>query len=673
MTQAAAGQSAEYSTGRPSAEKILAGLNGAQLAAVTHENGPALVVAGAGSGKTRVLTRRIAYLIEAHEISPYEVLAITFTNKAADEMRERVAGLVGPVAKRMWISTFHKACVQMLRRDAHRLGYPNNFTIYDHTDSARLVRDVVRELDFDEKLFPYRKIHQRISTCKNLLQSADFVANNTQSRQDEVLASVYAEYQLRIKAAGAMDFDDLLFETVNLLTHNSEVLKHYQTTFAHILVDEYQDTNAAQNELVSLLGRAHRNVFVVGDSDQSIYAFRGADIDNIHRFDTAFGEDCSTYVLEQNYRSTQLVLDAANALIANNVERVSKNLWTDSKHGAPISTYCGDDAYDEARFVAREIQRLCEETDISPGDIAIFYRSNAQSRVIEEIFVEEGLPYKVVGGTRFYDRREVRDALGFLRAAVNPADIIAVKRVLNLPARGIGQTSQERIASHARQQDITFSEALRDASAAGVKGKPAKGIAEFVELLNQLQELVLDGPQAVITQALEKSGYNEALSAEDTDEAYNRLENLEELADSAVGFKTCDQFLEQIALVNDTDELPDGGVVSLMTLHAAKGLEYPVVFYTGLEEMLSPHFRSMTEPKDLEEERRLAYVGITRAEQRLYLTFATQRIVHGQTTYNPPSRFLTEVLSKIDESQVEDRSVNVIGRGRSYSRSGLYR
>ncbi len=671
----------------PASSEILAGLNPAQQAAVTHGDGPALVVAGAGSGKTRVLTRRIAYLIDHAQVNPYEVLAITFTNKAADEMRERVAELIGPIAKQMWISTFHRACVQILRRNAHRLDFPNSFTIYDQSDATRLVRDIVSTLGYDSKLFPHRKIYNRISSCKNLLQSPEFVAENAQSRSDQVLADVYEQYQDSLQAAGAMDFDDLLGKTVQLLATDEEMRNHYQSAFAHILVDEYQDTNAAQNELVRLLGQKHRNVFVVGDSDQSIYAFRGADIENINRFDRAFGEDCATYVLEQNYRSTQPVLDAANALIAKNMARIPKSLWTETAGGAPIFTYRGDDAYDEARFVARQIRKLGEPgggtatsaargataTGTNPADIAVFYRSNAQSRAIEEVFVEEGLPYKVIGGTRFYDRKEVRDALGFLRVAVNPADVAAAKRVLNLPARGIGKTSMDRLEQHANRHDMSFSSALRQAGEAGLKGKPAKGVAEFVGLLDELREIVPDGPHAVIAHALDKSGYSDALIAEDTDDANNRLENLTELLDTAAGYETCEQLLEQVALVNDTDELPDGGQVSLMTLHAAKGLEYPVVFFTGLEESLCPHYRSLAAPEDLEEERRLAYVGITRAQQTLYLTLATRRTLHGQATYNTPSRFLTEITSDVTEEQIQDLSDNVIGRGTGFSRSGLYR
>ena len=661
--------------------KILAGLNAAQHAAVTHGTGPALVVAGAGSGKTRVLTRRIAFLIADHEVDPYEVLAITFTNKAADEMRARVAGLIGPVAERMWISTFHRACVRILRRDGHRLGYPSSFTIYDQADSARLVRDVIASLGFDPKQVPYRKLLQRISACKNLLQTPAFVAENAQGRQDEILAEIFEQYQASLLAAGAMDFDDLLAQAVNLLKSNADVLHHYQNVFAHVLVDEYQDTNAAQNELVRQLGQSHRNVFVVGDSDQSIYAFRGADIGNINRFETAFGEDCATYVLEQNYRSTQVVLDAANALIAQNLARVSKNLWTDTAGGTPIFTYCGDDAYDEARFVVREIQRLCADPgptesgqhQIVTGqpalsDVAVFYRSNAQSRVIEEICLEQGLFYKVVGGTRFYDRKEIKDALAFLRSAVNPADVIAIKRVFNLPARGIGKVSIDRLESYATAHNITFSEALNHGTEAGVKGKAAKGIVEFAQLHANLVALVPDGPQAVLSHALEESGYLAALTLEDTDDARNRLENLEELIISATEYETCEQFVEQVALVNDTDEIPDTGVVSLMTLHAAKGLEYPVVFFTGLEESLCPHFRSMSDPDGLEEERRLAYVGITRAQQRLYLSFATQRITHGQANYNTPSRFLAEITRAVDPQQMHDLSDNVIGRGTRRSR-----
>lgn len=666
--------------------EILTQLNGVQRDAVVHGEGPALVVAGAGSGKTRVLTHRIAYLINSRGIAPHEVLAITFTNKAADEVRERVVKLIGPAAKTMWISTFHRACVRILRQNAHHIDYPNSFTIYGQTDSASVVRDTIRDLNYDPKQFPHRAMQQRISRAKNALQSAGFVAETAEAHNQRVLDEVYDEYQKRLHAAGAMDFDDLLLLTVQLLSTTPDVLEHYQRTFSHILVDEYQDTNAVQNKLVTLLGRDHSNVFVVGDSDQSIYAFRGADINNINRFVNAFGEDCATYVLEQNYRSTQVVLDAANSLIGNNIERVPKNLWTDAASGAPLVNYQADDAYDEANFVAREIQKLCfgagaggttgvngtggttgvNGTAYNLNDIAIFYRSNVQSRVMEEVLIDQGLPYLIIGGTRFYERKEVRDAMGFLRAAVNPADEVAVKRVLNLPARGIGATSVSRIGEYARRQGVSFSEALRHAASAGVKGKALNGIAAFVKLHDALRYQIPAGPEQVLELALTESGYRKALEAENTDDVRSRLDNLGELLVSAARYETCDQFLEQVALVNDTDELPDSGMVSLMTLHSAKGLEYPVVFFTGLEESLCPHFRALGEDGGLEEERRLAYVGITRAQERLYLTHATRRATYGVTNYNTSSRFLEEAVSNINPEMLDDRSEYVYGRGVGY-------
>ena len=615
------------------------------------------MIAGAGSGKTRVLTRRIAHLVSVEGVSPFEILAITFTNKAAQEMKERVAQLVGPVAEKMWVSTFHSACVRILRRDAGRLGYPTSFTIYDQSDAVRLVTYVLRELNLDSKRFPPRSVHAQISTAKNDGLSPDQYSARAEQPFEVRIAEVYREYQHRLVTAGAMDFDDLLLNTVELFKTAPDVLEHYQRRFRHVLVDEYQDTNRVQNELVCLLGADHRNVFVVGDSDQSIYRFRGADVRNILEFDQAF-PDRDLLVLDQNYRSTQNILDAANAVIANNAGRAPKDLWTDSGRGPKILRYHADDEGDEAQWIAKQIGQYHASEQIRWGDAAIFYRTNAQSRVLEEAMFRGGVPYKVIGGTRFYDRREVKDALAYVRAANNPADEVSVKRILNVPKRGIGDTTVGRIDAWVRLHDVTFVEGLRRIDETGVGGRAVKGIAAFTELLDELAAMAERGPAALLEQALERSGYAEELVAEHSVEADGRLENLAELVGTARGYDTVDEFLEQVSLVADTDQLPDAATdgdtsqVLLMTLHAAKGLEFPVVFLLGLEDGVFPHVRSLGDPVELEEERRLAYVGITRARQRLVLTHAWSRNLWGSSQYNPPSRFLEEIPEHLVE-QVE--------------------
>ena len=627
----------------PGATSLLEGLNPAQQEAVTHHEGPLLVVAGAGSGKTRVLTHRIAHLIADHGVSPFEILAITFTNKAADEMRQRVAALVGPVAAKMWVSTFHSACVRILRRDAARLDYPSSFTIYDQADAVRLTGYVIRDLNLDPKRFPPRGVHATISAAKNDLVRADEYAERAQVIYERKVADVYTEYQARLRRAGAMDFDDLLMVAVELFQKNPDVLERYQRRFGHILVDEYQDTNRVQNELVLLLGGAHRNVCVVGDSDQSIYQFRGADIRNILEFEEAF-PDATVVVLEQNYRSTQTILDAANAVIANNLGRKPKELWTDQGGGRAIARYHADDEGDESQWVAHEISRLHDEGEARWGDVAVFYRTNAQSRVIEEQLMRQGIPYRVIGGTRFYDRREVKDALAYLKAVVNPVDEVSLKRVLNVPKRGIGDSTVGRLDAWANSHGVAFVEALRQAGDAGVKGPAVKGIAAFLELFDALGELVAGGPAPLLEAVLERTGYAAELEAEHSVEAEGRLENLAELVGVAREFESVDEFLEQVSLVADTDELEeDDSYVVLMTLHSAKGLEYPNVFLIGLEDGVFPHLRALGEPEQLEEERRLCYVGITRARRRLYLSHAWSRMLYGATQYNPPSRFLDEI------------------------------
>ena len=938
------------------ADDLLEGLNPAQYEAVTHGDGPLLVVAGAGSGKTRVLTHRIAHLIKVHGVSPFEILAITFTNKAAGEMKERIGRLVGPVAEKMWVSTFHSACVRILRRDATLLGYPSAFTICDQADAVRLTGYVLRDLNIDPKRFPPRSVHATISAAKNDGLSAEDYLERASVIHERRIGEVFEEYQARLRKAGAMDFDDLLGVTVELLRTEPQVLDHYRNRFGNVLVDEYQDTNPVQNDLVMLLGEEHRNVCVVGDLDQclvpgtlvrtpdgerpiedirvgdrvlgtighrslvpatvtatkvgrydgliaevragdtflrgtphhvvpsrvtavdgthpvwlaqtragsvevgvdrpagarrcwvldvfgdgedaraavdhirgsidglddrvalkqlladrvllaefphvvddrvdhvaltmfgsgsaslvvsgghetarrdytqalglatgladaggmdirrrmmvgdavydytplshlrrgmtilveedgglvertvdsvelveyrgpvhdlqvdeahtyvaaapghgrdvgagllvhnSIYAFRGADMRNLLEFENTF-PDATTVVLEQNYRSTQTILDAANAVIAHNTARKPKDLWTDEGPGSKIVRFQGDDEAEESQWIAHQISSLHDRGDVLWSDFAVFYRTNAQSRVLEEQFLRSGIPYRVVGGLRFYDRREIKDAMAYLKAVVNPTDEVSVKRVLNTPKRGVGDQTVGRLDAYARAHEIPFLDALRRWDDAGASARAARGIEAFTTLLDELSLELDKGPGHVLEQILERSGYAAELEAENTLEAEGRQENLAELVGMAREYATVDEFLEQVSLVADTDQLPDStdptdtGVV-LMTLHAAKGLEFPNVFLIGLEEGVFPHMRSLTEPAELEEERRLAYVGITRARERLFLSHAWCRTLHGSTQYNPPSRFLDEIPAEL---VVEAEASRAGKSGRSSQRSG---
>jgi superfamily I DNA/RNA helicase len=848
---------------QPGPSPFTQGLNPDQLDAVVHPEGPLLVVAGAGSGKTRVLTHRIAHLID-QGVPPSAILAITFTNKAAAEMRDRVANLVGPVVKAMWVSTFHSACVRILRRDAEVIGYPRTVSIYDQADAVRLTGYVIRDLGLDAKRFTPRGVHGYISLWKNELTDPAQAVADARDIFARKHADVYTEYQARLLKAGAMDFDDLLLNVVKLFREHPDVLEHYRNRFQHILVDEFQDTNTAQNEIVLLLAGGHHNICVVGDTDQclppgtmvatpegnrpiesievgdlvlgtgglasyeigkvaevrlgrhsgqlvsirlgaaaivatpdhlvprrrmspldrgrvtvtmfdndsaqphvvecseldfierverydaalaigkrlaagarrlldrslrvdeyrfdlvsaceisvgdellvmhgdeltidtvdvvgrvshagpvydleveplhtyvangvlvhnSVYKFRGADFRNILQFEDAF-PDVTTIVLDQNYRSTQTILDAANAVIENNVERKPKSLWTDTGMGDRIVRYHAEDEGDEAMWVAGTAQQLHRDDAMNWREVAVLYRTNAQSRVIEEAFMRMGVPYKVVGGTRFYDRREIKDAVAYLRALVNPADEVSVKRVLNVPKRGVGDASVARLDEFARVEDIAFLEALRRAEEAGVAGPARRGIASFVDLLDTLHTMVGTdgvGPGDLLQAAIDRSGYLAELEAEDTVEAHGRIENLGELVGSAREFTVLDEFLEQISLVADTDDLDEEDQVVLMTLHSAKGLEFPAVFIVGVEEGVFPHTRALTEPEEMEEERRLAYVGITRAMRRLFISHAWSRMLFGSTQYNPPSRFLDE----IPETLIESKG-NVTGRS-SYGR-----
>ena len=646
-------------------------LNPDQYDAVVHQGGPLLVVAGAGSGKTRVLTQRIAWLIEGG-VHPMRVLAITFTNKAAGEMRDRVEALVGPVARQMWVSTFHAACVRILRAHADLLGFPKTFSIYDQSDAQRLVSYVIRDLGLDVKRFPARGVQARISLWKNELLTPGKAKDRATGMLESKHADVYIEYQLRLERAGAMDFDDLLMRTVQLFKQHPDVLAMYQERFEHILIDEYQDTNVSQNEIVLMLGAKHHNVCVVGDTDQSVYRFRGADFRNIMQFEEAF-PDVTTVVLAQNYRSTQNILNAANAVISNNIERKPKNLWSDSGTGDPIVRYYADDEHDEARWIAQQI-RDAHETDARQwGEMAVFYRANAQSRILEESLMRFGVPYKIIGGTRFYERREVKDALAYLRAAINEADEVNVKRVLNVPKRGIGDTSVDKLDTYARNHGQGFSFALHNAAAASVGGAALKGITAFLASLDEAGNHQSEGPAEVLRLVLKSSGYMTELENEDTVESAGRLENLAELIGFAEEFDSVDDFLEQVALVADTDQIGGENRVMLMTLHAAKGLEFPVVFLAGFEEGVFPHSRSLAEPEEMEEERRLAYVGITRARELLNVSHAWSRSLYGNTQYNPPSRFLEEIPHELFRIEGNANAQSFSGGASSFGSGGSSR
>jgi DNA helicase-2/ATP-dependent DNA helicase PcrA len=651
---------------------LLEGLNDQQRQAVKHEGSPLLIVAGAGSGKTRVLTHRIAYLLAARGVQPGQILAITFTNKAAGEMKERVAALVGARAKAMWVSTFHSACVRILRRESKRLGMSSSFSIYDAADSQRLMTMVCRDLDLDPKRFPPRSMGAQISNLKNELVDWETYASQAATPSEEMLAEIYRSYQRRLREANAFDFDDLIMTTVNLLQAFPEAAEHYRRRFRHVLVDEYQDTNHAQYVLVKeLVGPPGGEVppaelAVVGDADQSIYAFRGATIRNILQFEEDF-PDSQTILLEQNYRSTQTILSAANAVISRNLNRKPKNLWSDAGSGWPIVGYVADNEHDEATFVAETVDELSDAGHAKPRDVAVFYRTNAQSRVFEVVFLRVGFPYKVVGGVRFYERREVRDALAYLRMLANPDDVVSLRRIVNTPKRGIGDRAVAVVEVHADRERTGFWQALQDADRViGLQPRSVNAIKGFVHLMESLRTLVDagTGPATILQAVLEQTGYLAELQASHDPQDESRIENLNELEAVAHEFEeaspdgTLADFLEQVALVADTDEIPettdDAGVVTLMTLHTAKGLEFPVIFLTGMEDGVFPHMRSLNNSTELEEERRLAYVGITRARERLYLSRAVMRSAWGAPHWNPPSRFLEEVPVELVDWQRED-------------------
>jgi DNA helicase-2/ATP-dependent DNA helicase PcrA len=650
-----------------SPERYLADLNPAQREAVLATEGPLLVIAGAGSGKTRVLTYRVAHLLNTCGVKPNEILAITFTNKAAGEMRERLEDLLGPVARAIWILTFHAACGRILRREAPRLGYRSNFTIYDSADQVRLTKQCLEELERDPKRFVPRGIHAQISAAKNQLVGPEEYAQRVASFYDQTVAEVYDLYQRRLFASNAVDFDDLLMLTVRVLEHFPEALERWQKAFRYVLVDEYQDTNHAQYRLLQLLAEKHRNVCAVGDPDQSIYAFRGADIRNILEFERDFGET-RTVALEQNYRSTNTILQAANAVISHNRERKPKNLWSELGDGEPIRALEVEDEHAEARFVAAEIAARVEE-GYGGSEIAVFYRTNAQSRVLEDVLVRQAIAYQVIGGPRFYERAEIKDVIAYMQVIDNPYDAVSMQRIANRPRRGIGDTTLSKLQAHADAFGISLWEALDQADEAGIAAAPLRAVQQFHGVLQSLQAgaLELEVPE-LIERVLDRSGYSQALEAERTIESQGRLENLQELVGVAQEYQhTAEEpslsgFLQEISLYSDQDAMRgEQSLVTLMTLHNAKGLEFRAVFMIGMEEGIFPHSRSIEE-QGLEEERRLCYVGMTRAQERLTLTHASARSLYGSRSYNLPSRFLDELPERgVERHRLEPASWSKYG------------
>ena len=629
---------------------ILDGLNNKQYEAVVNTDGPCLVIAGAGSGKTKVLTHKIAYLLEEKDIKPWNILAITFTNKAANEMKTRVEGLVGEAAKDMWIGTFHSICVKILRRFIDRIGYDTSFIIFDTSDQRTLVKECLKSLDLDEKMFSDRSVLSEISNAKNeMLEPTQYMARVNEDFRKEKIAGVYALYQQRLKENNAVDFDDIINLTIKILMENPEALAYYNDKFKYVLVDEYQDTNKAQFTLVTMLASKYGNITVVGDNDQGIYSFRGADISNILNFEKDF-PGTKIIKLEQNYRCTGNILKAANAVIKNNEVKYKKELWTENDTGELPNVFCGDNEYDEASYVIEQINRLRREEYFKYSDFTVLYRMNAQSRAIEDILRREDIPYKIIGGLKFYERKEIKDAIAYLRLIFNPSDNLSLKRIINEPKRGVGKTSLDNVAKIAEDNNVSMYEVIKNAADYGLN-RVFVNTREFIEqieyLINKKEELKIS---ELIKEALNKTGYTKALENENTVEAESRIQNLEELLTVAIEFEeenaenSLGEFLEGITLSSDVDGLEESDdMVTLMTLHSAKGLEFPVVFLVGMEEGIFPGYKSIGEPKELEEERRLCYVGITRAKQYLFLTCAKQRTIFGSTTYNSPSRFLNEI------------------------------
>jgi len=635
------------------ASHLVEGLTIEQARAVTHRDGPLLIVAGAGSGKTRVLTRRIAHLLATGDARSAEILAITFTNKAADEMRHRVVDLIGDDAKSMWVATFHSACLRLLRMYPTAVGYEANFTIYDADDAQGLIDRLMKERGMDGKTPSTRAVTAMISAAKNRMESpSEWADNNSFTPRSAEIAAVYGAYVAELRKSNAMDFDDLLLNAVRLLRDNPAILANLQDRFRHILVDEFQDTNYVQNHFVTLLADRYRQICVVGDSDQSIYRFRAADVRNILEFAERF-PDAETVMLEENFRSTQNILDAANAVIRLNTSRHPKNLYTRRGQGSPIVIYKGGDEYDEATFITREVSRLRREENIGYGDMAIFYRTNAQSRVLEEIFRGAAIPYRVVSGQRFYERKEIKDALAYARLVVNPRDDQAVRRVINEPKRGVGAMAMAKLAIFAQERNESLLDAAAHADESGLTPQALRGVKAFTEIIETLRAMNNDlSPADMIGAIVEQSGLGEALRAENTEEARGRLENLGELASAAAQHQSLEEYLERMALSAESDHLDDGsGSVSMMTMHVAKGLEFEAVFVTGLEEGVFPHSRAHADPDELEEERRLCYVALTRAKAHLALSMAWTRTMWGRVVDGLPSRFLAEIPEELTDNR----------------------
>lgn len=639
-------------------------LNDKQKEAVFHTEGPLLILAGAGSGKTRVLTHRIAYLMEEKQVKPWNILAITFTNKAAGEMRERVDKLVGEAAGSVWVSTFHSACVRILRRNIGWIGFDTNFAIYDAEDQKTLMKNVCKQLQVDTKLYKERTLLSVISAAKDeLVDPQEFALQAQGNFRQETIARVYAEYQRQLKSSNALDFDDLIMKTVELFQANSDILDEYQERFRYIMVDEYQDTNTAQFKLVSLLAAKYRNLCVVGDDDQSIYKFRGANIQNILGFEKTF-PDATVIKLEQNYRSTQNILNAANSVISHNERRKEKKLWTANGEGDKVRVRNFMTAFDEAEIIAGEIAAKVRKGEAQYGDFAILYRTNAQSRMFEEKFLLANIPYKIIGGVNFYARKEIKDLLAYLKTIDNARDDVAVRRILNVPKRGIGATTISRVQEYAVANQISFYEALSEISRIPGGGRATAKIESFVTLIRTLRtQEDYFGVQELLQEVIDRTGYVKELEAEDTEESRARIENIDELINKAASYEesaeepSLEGFLSEVALVADIDSMDDGtGRVIMMTLHSAKGLEFPQVYLTGMEDGLFPSYMSVDseDPDALEEERRLCYVGITRAMQKLTLTSAKRRMTHGETHYNRPSRFLNELPEELLKKEKRD-------------------
>lgn len=644
-------------------EKMLNGMNPEQREAVQHTEGPLLIMAGAGSGKTRVLTHRMAYLIREKGVPPFSILAITFTNKAAREMKERASELVGPAAEDIWMSTFHSMCVRILRRDIDRIGFNRNFSILDGSDQLSVIKQILKDQNIDSKKFDPRGMLGMISSSKNVLEPPKKFAERAEGPFEETAADVYKEYQRRLGSNHALDFDDLIMKTIQLFRQVPEVLQFYQRKFQYIHVDEYQDTNRAQYVLVNLLAEKNRNICVVGDSDQSIYKWRGADIQNILSFEQDY-EEARSIVLEQNYRSTQTILKAANNVIQNNMGRKPKNLWTENDDGARIHYFCGADEREESAYIVERIKEAVQSSRFDYSDAAVLYRTNAQSRIIEEMFLKSNVNYNMIGGTKFYDRKEIKDVLAYLRLVANPNDDISLRRIINVPKRGLGAATVDKIGAYADAQDISMFAALQEADQIGLGSRPVKKLEAFAEQLGhwiQMQEYL--SVTELVEELLEKTGYRDSLKEDKSLEAQSRLENIDEFLSVTKDFEKKNDdvsliaFLTDLALVADVNQDEEDGesAVTMMTLHSAKGLEFPLVFLVGMEEGIFPHSRSLFEQEEMEEERRLAYVGITRAEQELHLTHSNMRQLYGRTQVNPMSRFIEELPEDVIDREKEDK------------------